>query len=42
MGYGAELVAKTKGINEKEAAVSYNDTFDLLAHLMFEPEVIHF
>ena len=41
-GYGAELVAKTKGINEAEAKVVYNDTFDLLAHMMFEPEIIHF
>lgn len=41
-GYGAELVAKTKGISEAEAQVTYNDTFDLLAHMMFEPEIIHF
>ncbi|NDB87188.1 MAG: hypothetical protein EB127_31575, partial [Alphaproteobacteria bacterium] len=41
-GYGAELVAKTKGLTEDEAEVTYDDTFDLLAHLMFEPEVLHF
>lgn len=42
LSYGAELAAVTKGVTEQEAKVDYNDTFDLLAHLMFEPEVIHF
>ncbi len=40
--YGAELVAKLKGTTKKETSVQHLDTFDLLARLMFEPEVIHF
>jgi hypothetical protein len=42
MSYGAELAAAIKGISEDETKVEFNDTFDLLAHLMFEPEVLHF
>jgi hypothetical protein len=41
-GYGAELVARIKGTTEDETAIAYKDTFDLLAHLMFSEEVVHF
>jgi len=40
--YGAELIAKLKGTTPKETSVQHMDTFDLLARLMFEPEIIHF
>jgi len=40
--YGTELVARAKGSNKKEVGKTYVNTFDLLAHLMFEPEVLHF
>lgn len=42
MGYGAELVGRPKGVTEDEAKVEFYDTFSLLAHLMFEPEIMHF
>lgn len=40
--YGAELIAKLKGSTKEETSVEHTDTFDLLARLMFEPEIIHF
>jgi hypothetical protein len=40
--YGVELVAKLKGSSISEVAKTYQNTFDLLAHMMFEPEVLHF
>jgi hypothetical protein len=40
--YGTELVAEYKGTTVKEVKKTYNNTFDLLAHMMFEPELKHF
>jgi hypothetical protein len=40
--YGAELIAKLKGSTQEETSKEHMDTFDLLARLMFEPEIIHF
>jgi hypothetical protein len=40
--YGVELVAKLKGSSINEVSKTYENSFDLLAHLMFEPEVLHF
>jgi hypothetical protein len=40
--FATELVAKTKGRDTTEIMVPYKTTFDLLAHMMFEPEVLHF
>jgi hypothetical protein len=42
MGYGAELVAKIKGVDGDIADEDYLDTFSLLATLMFSEEVLHF
>jgi hypothetical protein len=42
MGYGAELVAKIKGVSGDVADEDYFDTFSLLATLMFSEEVLHF
>lgn len=40
--YGTELVATAKGTSVREVKKSYVNTFDLLGHMMFEPEVVHF
>lgn len=40
--YATELVAKQKGRNPADLGDSYPNTFQLLASMMFEPEVIHF
>lgn len=42
MGYGAELVAKLKGVGGDMSDEDYLDTFSLLATLMFSEEVLHF
>ena len=42
MGYGAELVAKLKGVDGAVSDEDYLDTFSLLATLMFSEEVLHF
>ncbi|NDB81152.1 MAG: hypothetical protein EB127_00160 [Alphaproteobacteria bacterium] len=42
MGYGAELVAKIKGVTGDVADEDYVDTFSLLANLMFSEEILHF
>lgn len=42
LSYGAELVAKKYGTTDDDTDYDYEDTFILLAKLMFQPEVIHF
>jgi hypothetical protein len=42
MSYGTELVAAMKGASISEIRKTYLNTFNLLGHMMFEPEVMHF
>ena len=40
--YATELVAKIKGRDAESRAKPYRNTFELLAHMMYEPEVLDF
>tara|TARA_R110002020_G_scaffold268819_3_gene484132 strand:- start:80936 stop:84160 length:3225 start_codon:yes stop_codon:yes gene_type:complete len=40
--FAAELISKVKGKSEEDRDRGYRNTFELLAHMMYEPEVKHF